>query len=261
MANTLFIGKVYHRFDELSSTNDYARDLLAKSTPPEGTVVQAVSQSAGRGQYGSSWESAPGKNLTISVIFYPFWIPVRALFRFNEAMALAVRDAVLWALKPAGPPSPEVRIKWPNDLYIGDSKAAGILIQNIVKDSILQASIVGIGLNVNQTAFPDSVPNPTALAKITGRPLDLDACTEYLLECLEQRYLQLKTGNAQRLRAEYHQQLYCLGVKRPFERADGSSFLARVTGVDDDGNLRLLHEAGHTETFGIKAIKFSPLAP
>ncbi|HRI60574.1 MAG TPA: hypothetical protein PK228_12640, partial [Saprospiraceae bacterium] len=93
MTNTLFIGKVYHRFDELPSTNDWAAELLAKSKPPEGTAVRADSQSAGRGQYGSRWESAAGKNLTISIILYPRWLEVSAQFYLSMAVALGVQDA------------------------------------------------------------------------------------------------------------------------------------------------------------------------
>ena len=94
MTNTLFTGKVYYRFDELPSTNDYARDLLAKSRPSEGTVVRAASQSAGRGQFGSSWVAEPDANLTLSVILYPNWLKITDQFRLSEAVALAVRDTV-----------------------------------------------------------------------------------------------------------------------------------------------------------------------
>ncbi|MCB0545397.1 MAG: hypothetical protein KDC70_17850, partial [Saprospiraceae bacterium] len=94
MANTLFIGKVYHRFDQLPSTNDHAAELIAKSTPPEGTVIRAASQTAGRGQFGSRWESAAGKNLTLSVILYPDWLEAGAQFHLSMATALALHDTV-----------------------------------------------------------------------------------------------------------------------------------------------------------------------
>ena len=256
MANTLFVGKVYHRFDELSSTNDYARDLLAKSKPPEGTVVQAASQSAGRGQFGSSWVSAPGENLTLSVILYPKWLPVQAQFRLNEAVALAVRDTVAWGLESVLTPSLQVRIKWPNDIWIGSAKAAGILIQNTLKGTFLQASIIGMGLNVNQIVFPESAPNAASLASVLGRPTGLDTCSERLCEFLEQRYLQLKSGNATRLRAEYHQELFGMGAERYFERSGGGIFRGLIHGVSDDGRLQVVNEAGHTELFGLKEIKF-----
>ncbi|MCB0573965.1 MAG: biotin--[acetyl-CoA-carboxylase] ligase, partial [Saprospiraceae bacterium] len=181
MANTLFIGKVYHRFDQLPSTNDHAAELIAKSTPPEGTVIRAASQTAGRGQFGSRWESAAGKNLTLSVILYPDWLEAGAQFHLSMATALALHDTVYSivqnlpdeSLLKAGEPSTvyrlpstvhrppsTVKIKWPNDLYLGDRKAAGILIQNSLSGAHLQSSILGIGLNVNQPEFDPSLPNP-----------------------------------------------------------------------------------------------------
>ncbi len=258
MANTLFVGKVYHRFDELSSTNDYARDLLAKSKPPEGTVVQAASQSAGRGQFGSSWVSAPGENLTLSVILYPKWLPVQAQFRLNEAVALAVRDTVVWGLESVLTPSLQVSIKWPNDICIGPAKTAGILIQNTLKGAFLQTSIIGIGLNVNQTDFPESAPNASSLAGVLGRPTLLDTVSERLCEFLERRYLQLKSGNTTRLRAEYHEELYGSGAERYFERSGGATFRGIIQGVSEDGRLQVNNEAGQTELFGLKEIKFLP---
>ncbi|MCB9316079.1 MAG: hypothetical protein H6569_08075 [Lewinellaceae bacterium] len=101
MANTLFIGKVYLQFDELPSTNDYALELLAKSKPPEGTVIRAASQSAGRGQFGSQWESQAGKNLLISIILFPKWLLASEQFRLSEATALAVWETIMDALDSA----------------------------------------------------------------------------------------------------------------------------------------------------------------
>ncbi len=218
MTNTLFIGKVYRRFDELPSTNDYAAEIIAKSKPPEGTVVRADRQSAGRGQFGSRWESEGGKNLTLSIILYPAWLAVAEQFYLSMAVALGVLDAVR-AAGPIGPASPSpgsspvgkggaslpafdvndegeaafslpagidtglaLRLKWPNDLYIGARKTAGILIQNTLSGRHLQASVVGIGLNVNQTVFDPALPNPVSLALAFGTPFDPDGVAELAQE-------------------------------------------------------------------------------
>ena len=255
MANTLFIGKVYHRFDELPSTNDYARELLAKSKPPEGTVVRAASQSAGRGQYGSRWLSAPDQNLLLSFILYPAWLAASEQFRLSEAVALAVLDAV--RPKDGRPQGSLLRttVKWPNDIYLGDRKTAGILIQNALSGHFLQSSIVGIGLNVNQREFPLEAPNATSLCLTTGKSFDLDAVAETLFACIERRYLQLKSGKTAALRAEYHQNLYGLGEKRAFARPDGSSFPGVIRGVADDGQL-VVHTDRGEEMFGVKEVVF-----
>ncbi|MBK7938970.1 MAG: biotin--[acetyl-CoA-carboxylase] ligase [Lewinellaceae bacterium] len=257
MANTLFTGKVYHRFDELPSTNDYAADLVAKSTPPEGTVVRAASQTAGRGQFGSRWESAAGQNLTLSVIFYPNWLEAGAQFYLSMAVSLALHDTVRHlSTTTSRPPSPEIKIKWPNDLYIGDRKAGGILIQNALSGRLLQSSVVGIGLNINQLEFDAAIPNPTSTALAFGRDFDLETVSDKLLECLERRYLQLKSGRRAAVKAEYEEQLYRLGVPAHFERADGAEFLAVILGVGADGRLYVEQEPGREEVFDLKEIRF-----
>ena len=282
MTNTIFVGKVYLRFDELPSTNDHARELLAKSKPPEGTVIRAASQSAGRGQYGSRWVSEPGANLTLSVIFYPRFLPVAAQFRLSEAVALAVRDTVdggRWTVdrppstvhrppstvrRPPStvhrPPStPEasgstVQIKWPNDIYISGRKTAGILIQNSLSGNYLQSSVVGIGLNVNQLQFPESAPNATSLALATGAPFDLEAVAETILVQIERRYLQLKSGAVAVLRDEYHEHLLGRGEERQFIDKHGRSLTGTIQGVSDDGRL-ILHTAGGPAFFAVKEIQ------
>ena len=249
MANTLFVGKVYHRFDELPSTNDYARELLAKSKPPEGAVVRAASQSAGRGQFGSRWLAEAGANLTLSVVFYPNGLSVDTQFRLSEAMALAVRDTVAPWLDDA-----EVWVKWPNDIYIGPHKTAGILIQNTLQGQSLQASVVGIGLNVNQMDFPPELPNATSMARAAGKSFDLEAVAECLLECLEQRYLQLRAGQFAALRDEYHARLLGRGEMRRFARPDGGEFRGVIRGVREDGQLAVLVE-GVEMLFAVKSVR------
>ena len=263
MANTLFIGKVYLQFDELSSTNDYAGELLvsaglsaghgyAKSKPAEGTVVRADSQSAGRGQFGSRWESAAGKNLTFSVILYPSWLEIGAQFSLSMAVALAVHDAI-GSLHNNDLP---IRIKWPNDLYIGGRKTAGILIQNALSAGSIQSSIVGIGLNVNQLAFDPSLPNPTSLASSFGREFDLNQVADTLFECLERRYLQLKAGQSVPIRQAYESLLYRRGLETGFtDTATGTDFTGIILGVTDAGQLRVLTEQGE-RMFGVKEILY-----
>jgi BirA family biotin operon repressor/biotin-[acetyl-CoA-carboxylase] ligase len=247
MTNTIFIGKVYYRFDELPSTNEWASELIAKNKPPEGTVVRADSQSAGRGQFGSRWESEPGKNLTLSVILYPTWLEIQAQFYLSMAVALSLHDlAEIFSLQSA--------IKWPNDLYLGDRKVAGILIQNSLATRYLQASVVGIGLNVNQMEFYPTLPNPTSMALFFGKKFDLDEVAERLFECLERRYLQLKSGHRAAIKAEYEQTLFRLGEPSMFVRtADGSELSGTIRGVTEEGRLRVETDSGE-EIYGLKEI-------
>lgn len=253
MSNTLFTGKVYLRFDELPSTNDFARELLAKSRPPEGTVIRADTQTAGRGQFGSQWLSAPGENLTLSIILYPNWLRVADQFRLSETSALAVYDTVHRLLPSTVQRLPS--IKWPNDIYMGSRKVAGILIQNTLAGACLETSVVGIGLNVNQTDFSSGAPNAASLALASGTNFDLEQVSEVLMECLERRYLQLKSGHSEALRSEYQARLYGLGEEKKFARPDGSVFTGTIQGVEPDGRLAVHIAGGALERFEVKSIQ------
>ena len=272
MSNTLFIGKVYHRFDELPSTNDWAAEFIAsgqnsaaKTRPPEGTVVRAANQTAGKGQLGSQWKSEPGENLLLSIILYPAWLEAQAQFYLSMAVALALRDLVLetiWAGVEQNPDSSEqlqvlpsmVKIKWPNDLYLGDKKAAGILIQNAISGSTLQSAIVGTGLNVNQKYFPEELPNATSLAIAFGVSFDIEQVAERLFACVERRYLSLKASRFSDLKAEYEQHLWRRGIPTTFRRSsDGEVFEGALQGVDERGHL-LIQTDQEVVSFEIKEV-------
>jgi len=255
MANTLFTGKVYHHFDELPSTNDHALELIAeaykdttKSKPPEGTVVRADTQTAGRGQYGSRWLSKGSQNLTLSVIFYPVWLETIAQFYLSMAVALALRDTLL--------PYLPVTVKWPNDIYVHGRKTAGVLIQNAIGGSGLQSSVVGIGLNVNQTVFPSEISQKaTSIALETGRNFNLNHLQDALFENLERRYLQLRAGQREALYKEYTAALYRINEVASYALPDGQVFTATQRGVDESGRL-LLETSFGLEKFEVKGVVF-----
>lgn len=186
-SNTLFIGKVFKQFAKLASTNDYALLLLSKSKPSEGTVISTLNQYKGRGQIGSTWESEAGKNINFSLILYPTFLPVKDQFQLNQAMSLGVRDFVAeYLLNP-------VKVKWSNDIFVKGKKVAGILIQNSIMGSQIRSSVIGIGINVNQTEFASNLPNPTSLKLEMGTDFDLVKLGAGLCQCLEQRYLKLNS--------------------------------------------------------------------
>ncbi len=246
--NTLFIGKVALRFGTLSSTNQYATDLLAKTEPAEGTVIMADDQTRGRGQIGSSWDSRKGLNLLLSFILYPRFLTPSRQFRLSQAVALAVADTVARYLERA------VKVKWPNDIYTGDRKLAGILIQNILGSGNIRASVTGIGLNVNQREFPAELPNPTSLALETARDHDRDDLFRHLCLDLERRYLQLRAGKGDVLDSDYLDKMYGYGLWGDFSLPDGSKFRGRIAGVEPDGHLRVERKGGWEEHFRPKEI-------
>lgn len=246
--NAHFIGKVLLRYKELESTQEYAHELLSGFSPEEGTVVAAAYQQKGRGMMQNRWESERGQNLLFSLILYPVFLPIGRSFLLSQAMALGVRDWVGSYLGGA-------TVKWPNDVYFGDKKVAGILIQNALSGAKMQHSVVGIGINVNQTDFPAHVPNPGSMKGISGNTFDIDRSMEELFGLLERRYVQLKEGAWSSLEADYLRHLYGKGQLRTFARSDGSTFQGRIAGVAENGFL-LIDTGERQEAFEVKEVQF-----
>lgn len=248
--NTLFVGKVLYSFENLPSTNTFAADLLAQKKTIEGTVIVAGAQTDGRGQQQNKWESEPHKNIAMSAIFYPTFLPLQKYFLLNRAVALAVYDTVRQFVDK------DVKIKWSNDIYIEDKKVAGILIQNTIQGNDIQSSIIGIGINVNQLIFKSDAPNPTSIALCRGNIIDLDLVLNTLCKCLENRYLQLRQGREDELRMDYSLKLYRRDAWFHYIRtANGEQFLGRIESVKDSGHL-IMETMRGLEIFDLKEIKF-----
>ena len=151
----------YHFLEETTSTNDEARDAKYR----HGDIVWAERQTAGRGQRGHKWSSAEGLNLTFSLVLEPRFLPVGEQFLLSEAVTLALTDTfAAYGI--------DTRIKWTNDIYAGDKKLVGILIEHSYSGQTLARTIVGIGINVNQTEFDPALPNPVSMAMVAGRTFD-----------------------------------------------------------------------------------------
>ena len=169
------------------STNDEARRRLPELANL--SVVSASRQTAGRGQGDHSWCSAPGANLTFTLVLKS---PPCPEIRTGEIILLtqAVTHGIREYLLSRGV---EARIKWPNDLWVGERKICGILIENILDGSLLRASIIGIGLNLNQLQFPADLPNPVSLRQLTGSSYDLEAELERVHGALKESASLLET--------------------------------------------------------------------
>ena len=151
----------YHFLEETTSTNDEARNPRYG----HGDAICAERQTAGRGQRGHTWSSEEGRNLMFSLVWEPRFLPVSEQFLLSEAVALALTDLF-------GGYGIDARIKWTNDIYAGDRKLVGILIEHNLTGDRLSRTIVGIGVNVNQTRFDPSLPNPSSMCLETGCEYD-----------------------------------------------------------------------------------------
>jgi BirA family transcriptional regulator, biotin operon repressor / biotin---[acetyl-CoA-carboxylase] ligase len=245
-AKTLFLGKNVVFVPECHSTNTLALELSQQPSVPDGTIVITNNQTAGRGQRGNTWQTQPGKNLTLSVILKPAFLQVKDQFYLNIFTALAVQDAVQ---ERAGA---SVSIKWPNDVLVAGRKICGILIENQIRGSQVSISVIGIGLNVNQQEF--SNPNATSLASVWGHELDLETILHHLCECLEARYLQLRQASNSQLLKAYLEKLYWLNEKHVFE-SNNKEFEGTITGIDVRGKL-LVASGDQTLTFDVKEIRY-----
>lgn len=226
--NTLFVGQQLHFLPVCDSTNSEAHQLLIKNKAIEGCTILTFEQTNGRGQRGNTWEAEPGKNITLSVVLTPTFLAVRQQFYLNMAVALATLDLI----REQG--AEDTQLKWPNDLYFKDKKIGGILIENSINSQSLQHSIVGIGLNINQQHF--TLSTATSLASILEREVPLEPLVTRLLELLEKRYLELRSGKLAKLKYEYLQVLYRYQEKH-FFIVNGKRVAGSIVGVDEDGKL------------------------
>jgi len=152
------------------------------------SVIVSSRQTEGRGQRGNIWHSEPGMNLTFSIILrygQELQVPVEKEFSICEAVALSLSDFLVSKF------GIDARIKWPNDIYVGKKKICGILIEHKLSEAFLDSSIIGIGLNVNQTIFPSDLPNATSIRMETGKVSNLKETLEEYLEIFYERFLSL----------------------------------------------------------------------
>lgn len=248
LSDTVFIGRQLQHFERLDSTNRFLKDLVAGNNPlPEGLVVIADEQFAGKGQLGAAWITEPGMNLTCSILLKPGFLSPQQVFYLNKAVALGVRDAVAGQIQYE-----EVTIKWPNDIYIGRKKVAGILVENGLSNAVVQYSIVGIGVNVNQGSFDPEIPNPVSMSQAAGRKFELQPLLDEICSSVEHYYFLLRGLDFKRVDDIYHTHLFGFGRQLKF-RSDGHTFLAEVRGVDTNGKLILLIN-DETKCFEVKEI-------
>jgi BirA family transcriptional regulator, biotin operon repressor / biotin---[acetyl-CoA-carboxylase] ligase len=239
--NTLFIGHPVKMLEQVNSTNTFALDLIRESAPAEGYVVWAKNQLAGRGQRGSKWASEPGTNLTFSVVLCPHFLSINEQFQLTKSVALAIAGFVSHCLED----SSDVKIKWPNDIYVKNCKIAGILIENVLEQSLIKYSVTGIGLNVNQLVFDPSLPNPISLKALTGKEFNPDDCLKQLCSFIEKYYLDLRAGNYKQLDEAYHNLLYRRGIEGSF-KLNGELIKGEIEGVNAMGHLILKRKNNRT---------------
>ncbi len=247
----LFSPEKIIRLQSTQSTNDYLTEKLRNHTiTSEGAVVVAIEQTQGKGMDNNTWESEPGKNLTFSFLLKPDFLRADQQFMLSKIVSLGVCDFVKTYVSHQA-----VSIKWPNDIYIDNKKIAGILISNSIEGNVLSHSVVGIGININQYKFPDSVHNPVSLSIVLRRELDLEELLTDLLYWLENRYDQLIKNEWTLINEDYLDSLYRLKEQHLYFY-NGGQILASITGVSEYGQLLLITSHQEKLECDFKEIKF-----
>ena len=231
-------------YKSLPSTNTEAK----KAGYRHGDAIIAREQTAGRGQRGNKWSSRAGENLTFSLVWEPTFLEAKRQFLLSEAVALALTDTLAkWDIRS--------KIKWTNDIYVGNKKICGILIEHdLGTEGKLARTIVGIGLNVNQKEFDEWVPNPTSMALVGGKTLDMNEVFQALYEALERRYEQLQ-NTPEELEREYDALLYRKGELHTYRLPTGKTFHGVIQGVKPTGEL-LVESEGMVVPYLFKEIEF-----
>ena len=189
------------RLAETDSTNNYLREQCAKARLPEGSLVIADFQTAGKGQVGNSWESEAGKNLMFSILLYPDSLPANRQFLISQIASLSVKETLEGY-------TDSVKVKWPNDIYWKDRKICGMLIENDLSGQHLYCSVIGIGLNINQEIFRSDAPNPVSLTQITGKAYDREEVLARFLRIFFNYYFLLLQEKEEEIRTAYMAALY-----------------------------------------------------
>ena len=229
------------RLDEVDSTQKTVRVWLQEGRIREETLVTARFQHAGKGRENNIWEGEKGKNLLLTWVFFPSFLKPERQFSLSVSIALAIADLV-------GEYTEGVSVKWPNDIYVASEKIAGILIENDIRGDRIVSALAGIGLNVNQTEFPASLPNPVSLKKITGQTYDLDILLDRLIHFLGKRMEALQAGQENVLLGENIKRLYRYNRESVFITTEGE-MRARITGIDQYGRLVLTDDKGRARGY------------
>jgi BirA family biotin operon repressor/biotin-[acetyl-CoA-carboxylase] ligase len=237
--------------EETNSTNAHIHQLLSSQKEvEEGTLVWTGFQTAGRGQNQNTWESEKNANLTFSLLLHPDFLPVTEQFLLSQVAALGVVDFLSSFCELQ-----DLSIKWSNDIYWKDKKICGMLIENLLSGHSISHAILGIGINVNQTAFKGDAPNPVSVKQINGKTYNLDVAINFVRNAILNRYMQLLRDEKAQIRKDYVSVLYRREGYFVYKDKSGE-FSARFKEIHDSGTLVLETSAGEERVYAFKEVAF-----
>lgn len=238
----------YIHLEQIDSTNAYLQRQQSEHDI-RNWVVSTDEQTAGKGMGSNGWESEVGKNLTFSLALDMGFLPAERQFLLSEAVPLGIIEVLDTLL-----PSEKLSIKWPNDIYFENRKLAGILINSTIKANMMDVSIIGIGLNVNQMQFQDWPTHPISLKMVTGKEYDLKPLLEQIAGNIYNK-VQILKAKPSIIEEAYLQRLFRYRTWADYE-VEGKVLRLFMTGIDSFGRLQLLDTENKPYCFDIKEIRF-----
>lgn len=240
-----------HQLTEVDSTNRYINDEASSlwniAGDADALVVTADLQTAGRGQRGNVWCSEAGENLLVSILVHPEFLSVKEQFLLSQITALAVKDCMKYF-------GIDVSLKWPNDIYVGKRKLCGMLLELQFSGTTIEQAIVGVGININQAAFPVMDKIPVSMYQLMGRRYNIKKVLDVLLVNFSKYYMMLCIGNVQTIVDEYKNSLVGMGITMNYCDKDGD-FDATIVEVENDGHLLLQRKNGNISRYAFKEVE------
>ncbi len=236
------------KLNAIDSTNTYLKDLAKDSLPKNGTIVVAKKQLLGRGQMNAGWYSREGQSLTFSMFNLFNKLDASVQFAISMAVSLGVKQALMQLNIP------QVSIKWPNDILSAKKKVCGILIENVLERSLIRYSIIGVGINVNETEFLD-LPQASSLLLEGGTPFNIDEVLAVVSKSISENLKNLENANFEELKNEYEKNLFRKDTVSVFESPEGIRFNAIIKGVTEMGELLAETDDAVLKKFQLKELK------
>lgn len=231
-----------------NSTNTMAKEMFRENPQIPATCIVAKQQLEGRGQRGTAWVSKVGQNLTFSIIFPKPNVSATQHF----LLSAVVSTALVNTLKKHA--VPKLKIKWPNDIMAANYKIGGVLIENIIQNERIAASVIGVGLNVNQVDF-EGLPNASSLKLVSGKNFDLQELLEGILSEIEKGLMQMKGSSSEEIMKNYKKHLFRIHVPSTFQLPDKSFFIGIIEDISPGGKLIVRLEEEGVKEFDLKEIK------
>ncbi len=237
------------KLNAIDSTNSYLIRLGKKERLKDPTIVVAEEQLQGRGQLGASWQSKPLQSLTFSVFTRFKNLEASDMAAVTFAVSIAVYTSLQKFIVP------KLAIKWPNDIMSHSKKLAGILIENQIKDSAIVSTVIGVGLNVNETHFKN-LPHATSMLLETGTKHDLDEVLASMSQEILNQLQKLETHSLRYFKKEYEKLLFKKDKISVFENQGGTQFNGIIKGVSDGGELLVENEDETVQSFHLKEVRY-----